>query len=55
MSQDSSSQQDSGVLDVVKRLELLKSTQEISFQEKVQIAELVLSILEEERVKQLVQ
>jgi len=55
MSDDTLIEQERGVLDVVKRIDLLKSNQKLSFEEKVQIAELVLSILKEEKSKPVVQ
>lgn len=44
-----------GLEDVVRRIELLKSSEKISVEEKIKIAELVLSILEEEKARNIIQ
>ncbi len=46
---------DSELADVLRRIELLKSSESISLEEKIKIAELVLSILEEERAREMIQ
>ncbi len=40
---------DPEIVEVVRRIDSLRSTENISLEEKIQIAELVLSILEERR------
>jgi hypothetical protein len=48
-------QYDSELAHVLRRIELLKSSEAISLEEKIKIAELVLSILEEEKARTIVQ
>lgn len=46
---------DNELKNVVHRIELLKSSEKITLEEKIQIAELVLAILEEEKQRPPVQ
>ena len=55
MTNDTFEHADSEIQDVLRRIELLKSSKEISLEEKIKIAELVLSILEEERAQKIIQ
>ena len=55
MTNDSITNHLDGLDDVVRRIELLKSTENISLEEKIKIAELVLSILEEEKARKIIQ
>ena len=55
MTTDTFDYADSEIQDVLRRIELLKSSEIISLEEKIKIAELVLSILKEEDARTTVQ
>lgn len=55
MNSDHFNHSDSDLANIIRRIELLKRSDSISLEDKIRIAELVLSILEEEKTKEILQ